>query len=113
MSGVGVNGAAAGAWAKAGTAAQSATSPATADSFEILPNISCTPSKSVVVRFAGAYPHGLFDIDDEDLAVADRAGFRGMLDRFDDAVRVIGGDDDLEPDLGHEVRLVLRAAIDF
>src|SRR5438045_1643678 len=80
MSAVGVNGAAAGAWASAGTAATSATSPAAAETFEIRQSISCTPSKSVVVRFAGTNPHRLFDIDDEDLAVSDRPGFGSMLD---------------------------------
>jgi hypothetical protein len=45
------------------------------------------PSKSVIVLFAGADPDRPFDIEDENLAVADRAGFRGIFDRFDDAIR--------------------------
>src|SRR4051794_1486684 len=114
MSAVGVNGAAAAApWASAGAAATSATSPASTETFEIRQSISCTPSKSVIVLFAGADAHGAFDIDDEDLAVADRTGVRGMLDRLDDAVRVIGGGDHLQPDLGDEGGFVFRTPVDF
>src|SRR3954453_19330165 len=114
MSAVAVNGAAAaGAWASAGAAATSAASPATPATFEIRQSISCTPSKSVIVLLAGADPHGALDIDDEDLAVADRASAGGLLDRFDDAVRIIGGDHHLDPDLGHEVRFIFGTAIDF
>src|SRR5947209_477098 len=114
MSAVAVNGAAAaGAWASAGAAATSAASPVTAATFEIRQSISCTPSKSVVVLVTGADPHGAFDIDDEDLAVADRAGVCGLLDRLDDTIRIIGGDDHLDPDLGHEVGFIFGTAIDF
>src|SRR5204863_1894720 len=109
-----VNGAAAGAaWAKAGAAAASATNPASADIFEIRLSINLPPSNSIIVLFAGTDPHRLFDVDDEDLAVADRSGLRGMLDRLDYAVGVISGDHHLDSDLRDQVRLVFGAAIDF
>src|SRR5437763_14054681 len=114
MSAVAVNGAAAaGAWASAGAAATSAASPATAATFEIRQSISCIPSKCVIVLLAGADSHGALDIDYEDLAVADRAGVGGLLDGLDDAVGVVGGDDHLDPDFGHEVGFIFGTAIDF
>src|SRR5436305_11262672 len=114
MSADATNGAAAaGAWASAGAAVTSAPIPASAASFEIRQSISCIPSKSVIVLVAGADPHGALDIDDEDLAVADRASVGGLLDRLDDAVGVIGGDDDLDPDPGHGVGFIFGTAIDF
>ena len=43
------------------------------------------------VDFAGADPHGAFDIEDKNLAVADLAGMGGLGDRFDDLIRQVAG----------------------
>src|SRR3546814_469558 len=66
-----------------------------------------------VVALAGPDAHRAADIEYEELAVADRAGGRRGLDRLDDAIRDIGGADELDLDLGHHVGGVFGAAIDF
>src|ERR1041385_1090405 len=48
---------------------------------------------------------------DEDFAVAELARARGLRDGGDDRLLNLVGDDDLDLDLGHELDLVLRAAI--
>src|SRR5690606_2524299 len=42
------------------------------------PSLDC-----VCIGLAGADAHGLFQIEDENLAIADLPGVRGFLDRFD------------------------------
>src|SRR5882757_7750019 len=53
------------------------------------------------------------EIDDEDLAVADLAGFCRGGDGFDGFVDLIRGDSDLDLDLGQEAHSIFGAAIDF
>src|SRR3954454_14185906 len=55
----------------------------------------------------------MVEVDDEDLAVADLAGFRGGGDGFDGLVDLVGGDRDFDLDLGQEAHRVFGAAIDF
>src|SRR3978361_1361210 len=55
----------------------------------------------------------MVEVDDEDLAVADLAGFRGCGDGFDGFVDLVRGDSHLDLDLGQETDGVLGAAIDF
>src|SRR5579859_2165439 len=62
---------------------------------------------------AGADAHGGFDRKHEDLAVADAAGLRGVLDRLDHALGKRILDDDLELHLGQEVDDIFGAAIEL
>src|SRR5947199_1184458 len=55
----------------------------------------------------------MVEIDDEDLAVADLSGFRRGGDGFDGLVDLVGGNGDLDLDLGQEAHGVFGAAIDF
>src|SRR3546814_3375911 len=78
--------------AQAGSAVKSAApKPATLKIFQ--PGVIASPLflKRIVVGLAGPDAHRAADIEDEDLAVADRAGGRRGLDRLDDAIRDIGG----------------------
>src|SRR5262249_31212217 len=49
----------------------------------------------------------------EDLAVADPAGARRALDRFDDLGGLIVGNDDLELNLGKKIDYVLGPTVEF
>jgi enoyl-CoA hydratase/carnithine racemase len=62
---------------------------------------------------AGANANHVIERRDEDLAVPDLAGRRGLLDDVDRALRQIVVDDDLELDLREEVHHVLCAAIEL
>src|SRR5689334_18859469 len=55
----------------------------------------------------------MVEIDDEDLAVADLAGFGRGGDGIDGLVDLLGGDRDFDLDLGQETHGVFGAAIDF
>src|SRR6478672_4311232 len=55
----------------------------------------------------------MVEVDDEDLAVADLPGFRGGRDGVDGLVDLVGGDSDLDLDLGQEAHGVFSTAIDF
>src|ERR1700742_3512345 len=55
----------------------------------------------------------MVEVDDKDLAVADLSGFCRGRDRVDGLVDLIGGDRDLDLDLGQEAHRVFSAAIDF
>src|SRR5579871_4433881 len=55
----------------------------------------------------------MVEVDDEDLAVADLAGFRRRRDGLDRLVDLLGGDSDFDLDLGQEAHRVFGAAIDF
>jgi hypothetical protein len=57
-------------------------------------------SKRVVVQFAGVDAYHLFQRADEDLAVADLAGSRGVLDRLHHAIELVVSDRHLQLDLG-------------
>src|SRR5580704_6578318 len=67
----------------------------------------------VGVRLTGADANRLLDRRHKDLAVADLPGLGGRADGFDRLLGEIGGDSDLEPDLGQEVHGIFGAAIDF
>src|SRR6185437_16183059 len=67
----------------------------------------------VVVQFAGTDADDLIQRADEDLAVADLAGARGRLDRFEHAVELVVGHGHLQLDLGQEVDHVLGTAIEL
>src|SRR5690606_36125292 len=69
--------------------------------------------KCVVAGFAGTDTNDLFQVGDENLAVADLAGTRSIFDGFDHALDqtvVYGG---LYLGLGQEVHHILGAAIQF
>src|SRR6201746_73305 len=55
----------------------------------------------------------MVEVDDEDLAVADLAGFGCRGDGVDGLVDLVRGDSDLDLDLGQEAHGVFSAAIDF
>src|SRR4051812_25079150 len=65
------------------------------------------------IGLAGADANRMVEVDDEDLAVADLPGFCSPGDGFDGFVDLIGGDSDLDLDLGQEAHRVFGAAIDF
>src|SRR5437764_987789 len=65
------------------------------------------------IRLAGADADRMVEVDDEDLAVADLTGFGRCGDGLDGLVDLIGGDGDLDLDLGQEADRVFGAAIDF
>src|SRR5690349_13826172 len=91
----------------------SPTRPAATESLENLLSISCTPSQSVVGLYAGADAHGGLDVDDENLAVADGAGVGGVANGLDDPVGIVGRHHNRDADLGHQVRLIFGATVDF
>src|SRR5690606_15792914 len=62
---------------------------------------------------AGADADDGVDGHGPDLAVADLVGAGGLDDHVDDVVGVLGVDEDLDPQLGHQVDLVLGAAVDL
>src|ERR1700755_1625214 len=55
----------------------------------------------------------MVEVDDEDLAVADLAGFCSGGDGFDGLVDLVRGDCDLDLDLGQEAHRVFSTAINF
>src|SRR5690606_25826485 len=65
----------------------------------------------LVAGFAGADAHALFEVVDEDLAVADLAGARRGFERLDRALDQIVGDGHLDLHLRQEVDHVLGAAV--
>src|SRR5690606_36698245 len=67
----------------------------------------------VGIELAGADAHHAVQVPDEDLAVADLAGPRGLHDRLDHGVELVVGDRDLELDLGQRVDHVLGAAVEL
>ena len=71
------------------------------------------PYRRVVPALPGPDTHDLVDRGDPHLAVTDLAGRGGLDDGVHDAGGVELADDDLDADLGHEVHLVLRTAVDL
>ncbi len=59
--------------------------------------------------FTGADAHDLFEVEDEDLAVADFPGGGGLLEGFDDLVEDVGAHGGLDLDLWEEIDNVLGA----
>src|SRR3954469_5775409 len=89
------------AWAKA-VAGRRATAPRAASVRSGLERIG--------VDLLRADTDGLFEVDDENLAVADLAGACGGGDRLDGALELLVGDGDLDLQLGEEVHDVFGAA---
>src|SRR5262245_50233683 len=73
----------------------------------------CAGSEGGGVGFAGADAHGVVEVEDEDLAVADLAGLGSRGDRLDGFVELVRGYRDLDFDLGQEAHGVFGAAIDL
>src|SRR5260221_4330702 len=71
------------------------------------------PLDGVAAALAGADADRLVDRADEDLAVADAAGMRGVLDRLDGALDQRVLHDDLDLHLGQEIDDVFGAAIEL
>src|SRR5688572_15762570 len=69
--------------------------------------------KDAVAAFARADADGVFDREDEDLAVADGTRLRDFDDGLDDAIHFLVGDDDLELALGEKVDAILAAAVEL
>src|SRR6266568_1808973 len=79
----------------------------------IAPSDSCRKLDGVLALFAGADADDLVDRRDEDLAVADAAGLRGLGDGAQHLVHHFVLDDDLDLHLGDEIYDVGRAAVDL
>src|SRR3984957_3140627 len=65
------------------------------------------------VGLAGADAHRRLEVEDEDLAVPDLAGFRRPGDGFDGLVDLLFRDRDLDLDLRQEAHGVFGTAVDF
>lgn len=65
----------------------------------------------LVVGFAGADAHGLFNGHDKNLAVANLARARGLANGLDNRVSLLGWHRHLNLDLGQKVHHVLGAAV--
>src|SRR6185295_5273342 len=66
-----------------------------------------------VVSLTRADANDAIDVGDEDLAVADLAGLRGLQNRFHHLVREIAADSDLDLGLRHEVDDVLGSTVEL
>ncbi len=113
LSGVGAT-AAATSCAQAGSAAnrESPVAPITPQNF--LEKVIIPPFlQRGFAGLAGADAHGLTDIKDEDLTIADCAGIGRGLDRFDYARCEIVIADDLDLDFRNHVRGIFGAPVDF
>src|SRR5262249_5847393 len=65
------------------------------------------------IGFAGADPHGMIEVEDENLAVSDLASFCGLGDRTDNFVDVVASDCHFDLYFRDEADGILTAAIDF
>jgi hypothetical protein len=74
---------------------------------------SRSPSERRRIGLAGADADHFFQIEHEDLAVADLAGVRRFLDRLDRLLEQLGLDRGFDLDLRQEVDDVLRAAVEL
>src|SRR5215213_1069671 len=116
LSGVGAGAvAAAASCAQAGRAAKAAKPSPPAMAANLVGKCMINPSisKRCFIGLASADAEHLFDVQDEDLAVADGAGPGGLLDRLDDPRREAGRRDDLDLDLRHQAGRIFGAAIDL
>src|SRR2546427_700156 len=66
-----------------------------------------------VALFVGADADGLFDRRDENLAVADLAGFGALDDRGHSRLDAVVGEHELQFDFGKEIHGVFAAAVDL
>src|SRR5574343_1675209 len=69
--------------------------------------------KGIGTGFAGPDTNDLFEIEDEDLAVADLAGAGGLFDGLDDLIDMLGLDGGFDFHFGQEVDHILGAPIQF
>src|SRR5579859_1606153 len=65
------------------------------------------------IGLASADANRMVEVDDEDLAVADLAGFRRRGDGVDGLVDLFGSDGDFDLDLGQETHRVFSTPVDF
>src|SRR6185312_2003026 len=72
-----------------------------------------SPLERTGTGLAGPDAHDLFELENEDLAVADLAGVGGFFDRLDHAVEQVAFDRGLDLDLGQEIDDVFSAAIEL
>src|ERR1700753_1860829 len=70
-------------------------------------------SKCGGICLAGADTNRMVEVDDEDLAVADLSGLCRGRDGVDGLVDLVGGDRDLDLDLGQEAHRVFSTTVDF
>src|SRR5690606_35944324 len=70
-------------------------------------------SDGIVASFTRADTDGLFDVVNEDLAVADLAGVGGLGDGLDRLLKCAVLDDDFHLQLGQEVHDVFSAAVEL
>src|SRR5690606_39040573 len=103
------------AGSSAPTGAVNATAPNRATSMKsFFISISpCVVLERLCPGLAGANADGLFEIEDEDLPVADLSGVGRLLDRFDDLLEQLLLDGDFDLDLGEEIDDVLCAPVQF
>src|SRR5438132_2975743 len=71
------------------------------------------PLECIRAGFTGTDAHDLFEVENEDLAVADLPGIGGFLDSLDDAVEQVVLDRCLDLDLGQEIDDVFGASIEL
>src|SRR6185437_5258010 len=71
------------------------------------------PLERIGTGLAGPDAHDLFELENEDLAVADLAGVGVFFDRLDHAVEQVAFDRGLDLDLGQEIDDVFSAAIEL
>src|SRR5689334_14116094 len=71
------------------------------------------PLERIGTGLAGPDAHDLFELENEDLPVADLAGVGGFFDRLDHPVEQVAFDRGLDLDLGQEVDDVFGAAIEL
>src|SRR3972149_5414409 len=108
-SAAGFSGALSLSWAPAPlAAANSASMEKRAISFFIVFSLDCSG-----VGFAGAYAHDLFQVENENLAIADLAGIGGFLDRLEHALEHVGVDRRFDLHLRQEVHHVFGAAVEL
>src|ERR1700734_3124726 len=77
------------------------------------PYCSIVCLKRLGIDFAGADPHGSFNVQNKNLTVADLSGVRGFGDGFDYLVGEVCRYDDLDLDLWQKTHVVFRTAVDF
>ena len=80
---------------------------------EIWDGMRLTGSDGFVVLFVGTDSPGIFDVVDEDFAIADFTGFGGLDDGIDGGFDDIVGNNGFEFDFWEKIDGVFISAIDF
>src|SRR4249919_1226490 len=75
--------------------------------------LRCGSLESRGVGLAGADAHGVIQIEDKDLSVADLSGLRGIGDGADDLVDLLGVHCHFDLDLGQKAHRILGPTVDF